>query len=130
MKNVLISVSSFGIATLCVLGCSSESAGPDEQEVASASMPRPEGDPTLSSYSFPDPYNPSCTYFYSDVVPAYIDYASVHCDGWTGKVFCEYSSLASTYGPGWGTCQCYNKTCEDDSRMQGKHGRCYGRRCR
>jgi hypothetical protein len=57
-----------------------------------------------------------CHRVYSAVVPAYIAYASVHCDGWDGKVFCEYSSLSSTYGPGWGTCQCYNDICEKRGR--------------
>jgi hypothetical protein len=127
MNKVLVSLSALGIATVCVAGCSSETPAPEpeQKEVASASTPRPEGDPKLSDYTVQDPYNPACYYTYSDVVPAYIAYADVHCSGWTGKVFCEYDSLSSVYGPGWGTCQCYNYDC----RAEEKRGRCYSYWC-
>ena len=88
------------------------------------------GDGFLGDYGPYDDEGPSyrCYNQYSDVVAVYIDYAPWHCEGWTGKVFCEYESLSSQYGPGWGTCQCYNTVCE--AVRYAKHGRtCRYRRC-
>lgn len=81
-------------------GCSTSSPGEDDERVDTSKLEQTSGPK-------------SCYTEYSDVVPAHIDYASVHCEGWTGKVFCEYESLSSVYGPGWGTCQCYDTVCAD-----------------
>lgn len=129
----------FGVGSIVLVGCASETV-----EKPDGKGPPPPSSESSSTTGGPGAHSSGgittqalvCSTTYSDVVPAYIDYASVHCEGWTGKVFCEYSSLSDVYGPGWGTCQCYNTTCyddgtgDDDGRMQEKRGRhCWGWWC-
>lgn len=105
-------VCGFGMASVVLVGCASSTDSPDGK-----TPPPPVVSQGVTTKDV------ECTTTYSDVVPAYIDYASVHCEGWTGKVFCEYDSLSSVYGPGWGTCQCYNTVCTEKPDMEVKRGR-------
>lgn len=112
--NVMKLTGAVLLSLSCIAGCSS-STEENDQDVDTKGLE-------------PKVQTSSCSTTYSDVVAAYIDYAPWHCEGWTGKVFCEYESLSSVYGPGWGQCQCYNTVCEPDVDIeQGR--RCGSRRC-
>jgi hypothetical protein len=122
------------LLTLLIAGCSSSSTRSSEDDgtppaVEQALAPA-DGEYLGEEGPYDDAEEPQirCYNQYSDVVPVYVEYAPWHCEGWTGKVFCEYESLSSQYGPGWGTCQCYNTICEHIMTI--KRGRsCRYRRC-
>jgi len=127
---------SLGVLSLSVsfiVGCASSTEEPREakQDVATPAVeqtltPKEEYLGEWGPYDDDGETETRCYQQYSDVVAVYIGYAPWHCEGWTGKVFCEYESLSSVYGPGWGQCQCYNEICS----AYAKRGRsCRYRRC-
>lgn len=107
MSTMKSALGAIGFGAFFAMGCASSAEPPVDEPVVGTRQ----GELAENVSIADEDEEEVCSAQYSPVVAAYIDYAPWHCEGWTGKVFCEYESLSSVYGPGWGTCQCYNLIC-------------------